>query len=82
MCKTKPYLAHEHFVNDDDDDDGSVYATVIPTKRERKSQKDSGIQMIQVSERMRRKCCIHLRSAYGSTVTALNKNVDFIYGSE
>lgn len=24
MCKTKPYLAHEHFVNDDDDDDGSV----------------------------------------------------------
>lgn len=58
-------------------------ATAIPTKRERRSQQDLGIQMFQVNEHMRRKCCRYtLRSAYGSTVTALNKNVDFIYGSE
>lgn len=40
MCKTKPYLAHERFVNDDDDDDdadGSVCNSNTDEKRKKES---------------------------------------------
>lgn len=38
MCKTKPYLAHEHFVNDDDDDD---YGSVCNSNTDETRKKES-----------------------------------------